>query len=219
MPPGVSFFPPPGAYDLAQIDPASGFPVALRTDHPSGAIFYRLAPDAAWEPYQIPLALFADATFEAYAGIPFAGEVSPVASGQFTFSTQPALAVRSDTDLDGDGLGDAWEKAFGVSDAGGDIDEDGAIHLEEHNAGTDPRDPSSVPLSSGERLLQARTEPDGAGGTLVVLSWADSLIDVQLQTSLNVVDWTTVTSGITQAGGFFEWRTPVATRMFFRLAR
>ncbi len=52
------------------------------------------------------------------------------------------------TDGDGDRMGDAWEVQHGfntndVSDAVGDVDEDGTSNREEFLAGTDPRDPGS----------------------------------------------------------------------------
>ena len=50
-------------------------------------------------------------------------------------------------DGDRDGMHDGWEQARGVTDPGMDPDSDGFTNLQEYQAGTDPNNPGSFPLT------------------------------------------------------------------------
>ncbi len=153
--PSVRFSPPPGEYDTASLDPEIGFPVSLTTDHVPPDIFYRLSPAEPWEAYEGEISLTGNATLEAYAGVP-SGPVSPISRGGYRFTAQANLAPAVPIDADGNNLGDAWEKAFAITDPNGDPDGDDSTNAEEYLAGTDPRDATSVSVpggASGFRLV------------------------------------------------------------------
>jgi hypothetical protein len=61
------------------------------------------------------------------------------------------ISLDSDSDCDGDGMACGWEKRYGLNiwknDASLDLDEDTYTNLEEYNAGTNPNDKNSVPLT------------------------------------------------------------------------
>lgn len=61
-------------------------------------------------------------------------------------SSPPALvniAVQSLSDTNHNGMDDAWERLYGVSDPNGDPDQDGMTNLQEYLAGTNPQDGNS----------------------------------------------------------------------------
>jgi hypothetical protein len=82
----------------------------------------------------------------------------------------------SATDTDGDGMPDAWENQYGVSDPAADDDGDGLTNLQEYQRGTDPTLPNSVILSEGatgffrERLALVNPGPVDAAGTITFLT-------------------------------------------------
>jgi len=68
----------------------------------------------------------------------------------FCEAEQPPIDPRVEADSDKDGVPDSWEEKFGLDsynpdDVRLDHDGDGFSSLEEHRAGTDPRDPASTP--------------------------------------------------------------------------
>jgi hypothetical protein len=215
--PGVRMSPVAGEYDSTRLDPVLGFPISLTADQSQTDIHYRLSAGAPWTPYTKPVSLTGDATLETYAGSA-PGPTSPIARGSYRFTAQAALAPAVAVDLNGNGLGDAWEKAFALTDPAGDPDGDLATNGEEYLAGTDPRDATSVPTgATGGLVIFIRLEADGAGGTDAVVFWPAALTAATLQSSPDLTTWTDITSGIVVNGGFREWRTPASTREFFRL--
>lgn len=71
-------------------------------------------------------------------------------------SSSPVNAASNSTDIDADGLPDAWEQQyFGHLDhnAGDDPDGDGFSNLQEQAAATDPADPSSRPAGTAVKLV------------------------------------------------------------------
>ena len=81
--------------------------------------------------------------------IPFKSEVCTWCKGKQP-SEKPEEAERRGTDLDNDGMTDAWEKRYGLNpddraDADQDADGDLFTNLEEFNAKTNPKDPEDHP--------------------------------------------------------------------------
>lgn len=75
-------------------------------------------------------------------------------------------------DLDGDGLADAWEALFQVSEANGDEDGDGANNLSEFMAGTDPRDlVSHPPIAPAAALPPPTVQLTREANGRLVLTW------------------------------------------------
>lgn len=77
--------------------------------------------------------------------IPYAAAECP-----FCLAAQPEFDDGTKRDTDLDGMPDMVELAWGLnpqepSDAAGDLDGDGFTNLEEHNSGTDPKDPEKFP--------------------------------------------------------------------------
>lgn len=218
--PGVTFSPVAGEYDASLLDPDLGFPVILATDPSSSVIHYRLSASAPWILYDGPISLKSDTTIETYAGTAPA-PTSPISRGTYKFAVQPALGPAAPVDLNGNGLGDAWEKTFANSDPAGNPDGDAATNLEEYLAGTDPNDPSSFPpglLAPGcAPVIFIRIEKAGSANPMAVVYWPSVLANTILQTSIDLKVWTTVTAGIAANGSFNEWRTPANNRQFFRL--
>lgn len=98
----------------------------------------------------------------------------PVAAGQ-TARAHFALQANDQTDADGDGVPDAWERAVGLNATpgegnqgnqapGGDADHDGLTNEEELLAGTSPIDPNSV--------FEVNKMPRTAGGDTFTFNWA-----------------------------------------------
>lgn len=90
--------------------------------------------------------------------IPYAAMTCPFCKAQ-----QPVIGLKQDSDQDG--LPDDWEVKYGLnpvdlSDAQGDLDQDGFTNLEEFNAETNPTDAGSSPDPVAKlRVLQVGTVP------------------------------------------------------------
>jgi hypothetical protein len=106
-------------------------------------------------------------------GIRLVGSEGGQASGGF-IGISDFAALTSSTDVDNDGLDDAWERQHGLSvgtnDAAADPDADGLTNLQEFQLGTDPQvaDTDGDGLNDGAEVnthhtnpLQADTDGDG----------------------------------------------------------
>jgi hypothetical protein len=122
-------------------------------------------------------------------------------------------------DADADGLPDAWEKAFNATTPNGDIDGDGVSNLAEYQAGTDPRDPSSIAPLPPLALTSSLVTISQTG--YFRLEWSAALGNPILETNTGLTGtWTQVVSGIQLNGQTFRYETPVSgSKAFFRLRR
>jgi hypothetical protein len=91
-------------------------------------------------------------------------------------------------DANGDGLPDAWQLTATGTLADGpnaDTDGDGATHLEEYLAGTDPNDPHSTLA-----VTHYTTAAGGAPTTLTTLTWQSVMTRFYfIEQSLDLVSW------------------------------
>ena len=182
---GLSFSPAPGTYHTT-----AGAGLQVRMSSASGApIFYRLGVAQPWIAYSdaAPPTILTTTTFQAYVDDP---QPSPLQSATYVIADAPGIVVGPATDANHNGLPDAWEQAFGVSDPNGDPDGDGATNLQEYLAGTDPLDATSVPsVDPGDLGLVARFPGAGApAGTLCEIAWLSSPASVVLESTEDLND-------------------------------
>ena len=212
-----------------RIEPASGTfrpgdEVAL-TFFPTSSgyqVRYRVG-SGVWINYNVsaPPVISATAVVEAYA-YSVSGK-SPIRMASYVFSAVPVLAAGTTLDQNANNLGDAWEKAFNITDPAGDADGDGASNLAEYLADTDPRDASSFPSQNGDLVLNATKTVTG-GTTTLRLTWDTALGSVLLESSDSLLlgTWTTINSGITTSGGQNVYEVsvpPGGGKRFYRLRR
>ena len=211
----VTLNPPPGTY--AALKPGRRFSVTLVTDVPQGRIFFRLSNNDAWIPYDpsVSVELAGDAHLIAYVSDPVSGMPSPLVGGTYSFRTLPAPDPTPSVDLDANGLGDAWEQAFGIRDPASDSDGDGANAQLEYARGTDPWDPASRPSDIPNPVVaiaEARVE---AGQ--IHLAWPAEARGYILETSVDLLVWTPVTpqpanpqwsEALDGSGKFYPLRPP-----------
>jgi len=207
--------PPPGTY--AALKAGRSFPVTLHSDVPGARIRFRTLHHDAWllyDPSQ-PVELTGDAELIAYATDPLTGMDSPWAGGRYVFRTLPPPEPAPSVDLDANGLGDAWEQAFGIRDPASDTDGDGANARLEYARGTDPWDAASRPSDIPNPVVaiaEARVE---AGQ--IHLAWPAEARGYILETSVDLLVWTPVTpqpanpqwsEALDGSGKFFRLRQP-----------
>ena len=155
----VAFNPPPGAYPPGA---AGGLTVRL-TATPDAPVHFRTDPSLPWTLYSAasPPSLTSNTTLWAYADSPtgfsyydhddnawhyaVVGMYTPIRTATYRIAAPPALEPAPQTDANGDGLGDAWAAAFGLSDPLADPDGDGANNRAEFASSSDPFDPASLP--------------------------------------------------------------------------
>jgi hypothetical protein len=180
----VTFDPPPGVYA-----PAAGGGLTVRlTATPDGPVHFRTDPSQPWTLYSAadPPTITANATLWAYADnrVGFwyydytdydwhyadSDAYTPVRTATYTITAPPALEPAPQTDANGDGLGDAWATAFGITDPLADPDGDGANNRAEFAAGTDPLDAASAPSLGATHTVTFQPGAHGAlaGGTPAV---------------------------------------------------
>lgn len=183
---------------------------------------YRIG-SAAWTNYNIknPPMIEANSVVEAYA---FAGNLkSPTRSASYTFSSAPVLGSAPVTDANSNGMGDAWEKSFNLTNPSADADGDGSSNLAEYLAGTDPRNAADMPPLSGDLVLNIAQLISGSNTTLR-LTWDTALEPVLLESSDSLLlgTWTTISSGITISGtqSVYDISVPPGGgKRFFRLRK
>ena len=180
---------------------------------------YRIG-NGAWTDYilKLPPVLTTNNSVEAYA-FGTSGK-SPIRSASFTFSNVPALTVGATTDANGNGLPDAWEKAFNITNPAADADGDGANNIAEYEGGTDPRNASELPPAAPLVLRSERVVISNQ--TYLRLSWDLALGTAVLQTSTDLRNlWQPVSSGITVVGNEKVYLAPMPAgppnAAFFRL--
>jgi len=87
------------------------------------------------------------------------------------------IELNSATDCDGDGMLSGWEKNYGLNiwknDASLDLDQDRYTNFQEYNAGTNPNNKDSVPLTSGF-VIRGDTDGDSK------VTLADAIIAFQV---------------------------------------
>ncbi|MCX6879932.1 MAG: chitobiase/beta-hexosaminidase C-terminal domain-containing protein [Verrucomicrobia bacterium] len=208
----VRMSPAPGNYDL-------GITVELASSSAADAIYCRLG-SAAWQLYTGPLELPPGAsTLRAFAHT--AGGPTPTVTGDYFLSAPPPLTPGTSPDSNGNGLSDAWENAFSLTDPTGDPDGDGADNLAEQNGGSDPLDATSTPATLAPLELRHQVLTGPGGERTFELRWT---IDptVVLESSTGLTAWTPITSGISDEAPDNVYLLPLdgtVPQLFFRLRR
>lgn len=216
--PKLILTPPPGNYPAPA--PGSSFTVTLSSPGSSFDFGHRYSVSGGpWLTYdpQVGIELEAAATLRAYAVIP-PSRAGSIVSAEYVFGPLPELTVQPMVDANANGLSDAWEGLTGISDPGGDDDQDGYYNLAEHNGGSDANDSASKPTAA---LPPGIEWVDGGGPLLPGLRWSAADPVVMLETSADLITWTAVIQGITQQGGekvYFPSAQNTA-RQFYRLRR
>lgn len=217
----LAFSPAPGAYPLG---PGSTLEVRL-TATPDAPLFYRTDAGQPWTAYDAssPPRISATTTFLAYAN---ASAPTPIRTARYTIGDPPPLVPAAPADANRDGLPDAWQQLFGLTDPNGDADGDGFTNLQEYQAGTDPLDPLSVPASTPltNALLVARAPGPGAPpGTLCEIAWPADVAGAVLETTLDLTapaEWSQAPGPVVTSRNERVYYSPavaVETRRFFRL--
>jgi hypothetical protein len=208
----VTFHPEAGAY--AALGSGEGFPIRFRSSASGATITYRI-DSGNWATYDElnPPSLTANATVSAYATEADTGARSLLVTGTYTFSPLPPAEPASAVDSDTNGLSDAWERAFGITNPNSDTDGDGFNAITEQNAGTDPLDPNSNSGGGGpDAVITIASVQNG----LITLEWTAGLVGWVFETSLDLIIWTPADPQPASN----SWSEPVSGgRKFYRLRK
>lgn len=101
-------------------------------------------------------------------------------------SIPPTVTVTSIADTNNNGMADAWESLYGVTDPNGDADGDGLTNLQEYQLGTHPRDAAptvsiaapaaGVTFAAGANITFAAAAQDNEDGNLSAsIQWHSNL--------------------------------------------
>lgn len=204
-------------------NPGETITVSFSPSLANHSVRYRInsGPWLIYNPSQPPQ-VSADTTISAYAF--GANGNSNIRSATYTFATPPVPSLGISLDLDLDGMPDAWEKAFNLSDVGADSDVDGTDNFTEFLNGTDPQDPNDFP-APGEFILNYELV-EGRIQRSIVLTWDTRLgTNTALESSATLLpgSWQTITTGIQIDGGNYQYSYPIPPSgtpvHFFRLRR
>lgn len=211
--PSLLFSPPAGAY--AALTPGTPFTIRLAAST-TATIHYRLPGSTAWSTYNAasPPALTASGSLSAYSIEPATGILSPLVSAAYTFAPLPPTVPAAAVDANSNGLSDAWERAFGISNPNSDTDGDGFNALTEQNYGSDPLDAASHP--AGGTTPAAEIAAASAAGGNITLAWPDGLVGYILEYSYTLSTWYPVDPQPLDN----TWSEPIAgSRKFYRLRK
>jgi hypothetical protein len=226
----IVFDPPPGLYNTPPAPatvpntqppppPLAVVTVNVAATAPGFTLRYRTSPTADYTtvPEDGLIPLFATTTLHVYGEN--AGVRTPLRTATYTIATPPALTVPTSTDANANGLPDAFEQAFNLTDPLADPDQDGYTNLDEFLGGGDPHIfgylKNLPPKISGE-LVATRF------GKVFRLEWplADDVSELEFSTTLGT--WDPVTIPPTPAGNKNRVDVPfnpATPRQFFRLHR
>ncbi len=211
----VTFSPAPGAYGALG---ASGtFEVSLSATPSTEEIRFRRSVDTSWQVYDParPPSLTAAGTLLAITGDTATGTMSRIFSAVYTFGPLPPAVPAAAVDADLDGLSDAFERAFGLTEPNADADGDGINNLTEQNSGTDPLDPlSPAPNTTPELSLEFASSAPNDGQ--IHLTWPAGLTGFVLETSDDLINWEPV---VPQPAGNSFSEAPAGGRKYYRLNR
>ena len=179
----VIFSPPPGTYPPPPADNIPSVTVNLAPTTTGCRVFYRSSPTGNFIELGFPgnIQIASTRTIEAYAQ-KSNGVRSPVRKATYTISAPTALAAGAGNDLDGDGMTDQWERAFGLNSPSGDADGDGVNNLSEYIGGTDPQNSASAPPV---QLALAGSRITIGGVNYLRLEWQDMTAVLKRSTDLS----------------------------------
>jgi hypothetical protein len=208
----IAFSPPGGSYPTPSLSSEDAVPlmkVALQTTPSTATPRWRRLGSTQWQNYTTAgISVIDGESLEAQATQ--GAQSTPVVTATYAFTSPASTTPAAATDLNHNGLADAWEQAFGISDPQGDADGDGVSNLAEYRAATNPTDATSYPGSSILPGISIRMENGQA-----VVSWNGSAGTLVVETSSDMKTWTPhiVAPGTEEVA----MPTQSVQRQFFRL--
>lgn len=226
----VVFSPPPGNYAPPSAVPSVlGAPipeplpflqVSVAATEPGFVLRYRTSPSADYVdvPSSGLINISASTTLQVYAFK--SNERSPVRSATYTFLAASSLSLPASIDADQDGLPDAWEAAFGVSNPTSDDDLDGYTNYEEAQFGGDPNLIAPIPDIAPRLIGSLQTLPGNIKFYRIQWPAGDTLSI--LESSTNLQSWQEVINNPSISGNQRQLDfilNPLVPKRFYRLRR